>query len=74
LAYEHDDLVLARRHVVEADARILRQRDLIERLAGRDQPTGLARDLLANLEDTVVQMRVHLVAIAADLGEPAQEA
>jgi len=73
VAYTTDDLVLARRHIVEADARILRQRALIDRLADRGQPTRLAGELLENLEDTLVQMRVHLTAIAADLGEPEQE-
>ena len=69
MAYTDDDLVLARRHVVEADARILRQRALIGRLAARELPTKLACELLGNFEDTRAQMRVHLVAIAADLGQ-----
>lgn len=71
MSYTAADLDLAQRHVRDADVRILRQRALIGRLTARSQPTGLARDLLGTLQDTLAQMHDHVVAIQADLDQQA---
>ena len=61
MADHSDHLDIARRHVVEADARILRQRLLLGEMRASGQPTELARQLLASMVETARQMRAHLV-------------
>lgn len=65
--HTQDDLALARRHVQEGEARVLRQIELMR----RDQRAGIANPLSAlNLEAMEVSldlMRAHLARMEADM-------
>jgi hypothetical protein len=54
-----DDLVLARRHLVEAHVRIDKQRRLIAHLEEGGHPLTLAEQLLSSLIATTEQMQAH---------------
>lgn len=56
---DQEFLKLSRRHLVEADARIARQRRLIDHLLERGHPTELAEQLLKSLIETREQMAAH---------------
>ncbi|MBV9527750.1 MAG: hypothetical protein JOZ79_05210 [Sphingomonas sp.] len=53
-------LAQAERHVREAEARILRQHELISRLAREGHDTAEAEKLLRTLLQTLAPMRDHL--------------
>jgi len=59
LSYERAHLEMERRHLVEAEARVARQRELVGELIDLGRPTDLARQLLASLVETTRQRRVH---------------
>lgn len=59
-------LAMARRHVVEGDARVIRQIALIARLREQEHDTAVAEDLLAEFEAALVDMRGHLHALEAE--------
>jgi hypothetical protein len=50
----------AERQLEEQKRRIVRQRDLIERLAENGQPTDMAKDMLETLQNTLSVMEVDL--------------
>ncbi len=52
----------ARRHVVEAEARVRRQKSLVTALAHRGHDTAQAEKLLATLENALDAMREHVAA------------
>ena len=56
---DREHLELARRHLVEGEARVARQLALISELKAAGHPTGLARELLGSLIETLRQMRAH---------------
>lgn len=58
------DLEMALRHVVEAEARVARQRVLVERLApAGGQTAALAEALLADFQATLAAHRAHLARL-----------
>lgn len=67
-------LALAERHLVEAEARVARQRVLIEELATDGHDTHGAETLLATLLAAMDGMRAHrtilLAEVAAAHGKP----
>jgi hypothetical protein len=54
------DLEMAMRDVVEAEARISEQKELIRRIEWDGHPTETATDLLRSMQETLEQMKVHL--------------
>lgn len=54
-----EHLRLARQHLVDGEARIARQAELVERLEAGGHPSELARALLVSFEETLDQMRAH---------------
>lgn len=58
LGEAYDETAL--RHVREQEARILRHRGLIERLAATGEPTDLAEQILRTMERTLDIMRMDL--------------
>ena len=59
MTQDREHLELARRHLVEGAARVARQEALVAELQAAGHPTGLARQLLDSLNDTLSQMRAH---------------
>ncbi|WP_132250479.1 hypothetical protein [Methylobacterium segetis] len=62
-------LEMARRHVVEGEARCARQAALVDRLRAHGHDTAVAEDLLAELEATLVDMREHRRRLENDQGD-----
>jgi len=58
---------LAKRHVAEAEARIIRQREIIERLTAAGHDAGAAHNLLETMEASLKIMRVHLRQIESEM-------
>ena len=56
---EREHLELARRHIVEGEVRVARQQALVAELQAAGYPTGLARQLLGSLTETLRQMQIH---------------
>jgi hypothetical protein len=61
------ELALADRHIAEADARILRQHRLVERLAAAGHDTGLAETLLETLQRSLAALQAHRRVIQAEI-------
>ena len=59
LQREHEDLVLADRHLAAGEQRIAEQIALIQTMTKQGYDTALARDLLRLLEETMVTWREH---------------
>lgn len=57
-------LEMARRHVRRGEAHIVRQREIVAKLADGGHPTDAARDFLALLETTQRAHEAHLAALA----------
>jgi len=58
------DLEMALRHVIEAEARVLRQRSLVARLGPRGgRIAELAHTLLADFESDLAAHRAHLARV-----------
>jgi hypothetical protein len=67
MSYIEADRDLARRHVCEGSARVVRQRELIARMNQRGQATDGAETLLTLLEQTQGAFEEHLREIEAQL-------
>jgi hypothetical protein len=63
------DRALAARHVEEGEARIARQRQVIEERREKGWPTAAAKDVLVTMERTLDHMRDHLAQIEAALAQ-----
>lgn len=59
VADDLDHLRMAERHLVEAESRIERQAELVDRLEAAGHPTELARALLSSFVATLAQMQAH---------------
>ncbi|TNC09261.1 hypothetical protein FF100_27240 [Methylobacterium terricola] len=58
------DLEMALRHVIEAEARVVRQRALVARVgAGGGDVAKLARTLLADFQSDLAAHRAHLARV-----------
>jgi hypothetical protein len=55
---------MARRHVAEQEARIVRQQELIARLTRQGHPTADAEDLLKSMEDWQAAFRADLARLS----------
>ncbi|GJD65327.1 hypothetical protein [Methylobacterium frigidaeris] len=63
------DLEMALRHVIEAEARVARQRALVERLApGGGRTAALAEALLSDFQATLAAHRAHLARLMPQQG------
>lgn len=56
---EREHLALADRHIAEGDARISKQRRLVEQMAEKGQDTVEAERMLRNFEAVMEQFHVH---------------
>ena len=54
------ELEMVQRHVRQGERHVSRQLEIIADITIRNQPTGLAEDLLFNFEDTLRAHRDHL--------------
>lgn len=59
MLHDRGHLEMARRHLVEGEARVARQRAIVDNLKARGHSTQLALALLASLQETLRQMRAH---------------
>jgi hypothetical protein len=66
MLHDREHLNLARRHLVDGEMRIARQKRIIADLRAGGHPTGLAEDLLASLLETLRQMQAHHDYLAAN--------
>ncbi len=66
---DREHLELARRHLVEGQARVARQQALVDELQASGYPTGLARALLGSLTETLRQMQAHRDYLEARHGD-----
>lgn len=57
------ELEMVQRHVRQGKRHVSRQLEIIEDMAIRGQPTGLAEDLLLNFEISLRAYKVHLEQI-----------
>jgi hypothetical protein len=65
--YTQADLTMADRHIVEGEAHILRQEELVSALRLRQRPTEEAETLLRLFYDTQAEHLTHRAAIARAL-------
>jgi hypothetical protein len=67
MAQGETDLEMAERHVVEAEARIERQKQIIAEMERDNHPEAAerARDLMATFCRTIELMRAHLAELRA---------
>ena len=65
-AQEHQDLLKAEAHVAEADARIEKQRAIIEKLASDGHPTETARQILTTMLHSRDAFEAHRRIISKD--------
>lgn len=57
---------MARRHVLESEVHVVRQRELVEHLRKRHLPTDVAEQLLAEFEQSLEDHRAGLESILKD--------
>jgi hypothetical protein len=57
--YEREQLALADRHIAEGEARLARQRRLVEQMAEQGQDTAEAKRMLRDFEAVLEQFHVH---------------
>ena len=67
MAYAHDDLALADKHVSDAEGLVRRQAQLIGRLDADGYDTAQARSLLSILEISLNEFRSHRDLIEREL-------
>ena len=68
-----NDLHLGQRFIVESELRIVRQRQMIERMRRKGQPTEQAEAALKGFEASLLQLRNH-VDVMDELMRPADYA
>jgi hypothetical protein len=64
-----NDLHLGQRFIVESELRIVRQRQMIERMRRKGQPTEQAEAVLKGFEASLLQLRNH-VEVMQELMRP----
>ncbi len=64
-----NDLHLGQRFIAESELRIVRQRQMIERMRRRGQPTEQAEAVLKGFEASLLQLRNH-VEVMQELMKP----
>jgi hypothetical protein len=67
MPHESEHYALAKQHVIDAEARIARQRQIIRDLDSVARDTRLAEELLFLMLQTLSLARVHLQMIEAEL-------
>lgn len=65
-------LEMARRHVIEGEARVASQRERVAELAGQGLDTTQADEILATFEGTLRLMREDLADRLKEAGQPPQ--